>query len=108
METTTRITIKGVAERWKKQYCRDGKWGDVYLANRGIPSNAETVHRAVLQAKNLNDVDRIIGNENWTHNTCSECGTSKRGPMAVFDVNGGEYEHLLCKPCLQKALTLIT
>lgn len=110
MEKTERITVKSVAERWKKQYFRKGIWYNYYLPS--VPEKdrkcRKSVYEKLLQAKNLKEVDEIIGNDSWTHTSCHECGARNRWPKAVFDINGGEYDHLLCKPCLQKALTLIT
>lgn len=112
MRKTKPITsIMDVAERWKQQYCIHDSWSSVW-PEKGpkIPANIvydDLVSLHMYGSTDLDNVDKIIGNNSWTHNTCNVCGTQSRADMIVFDINGGEYEHNVCSTCLQKSLNLL-
>ena len=82
------------AERWKRKYERmfhlkthinpNKTWGKIY----------EEIKDESDPAK----INAAIGNESWTTVSCSECGKHVDA-VAVFDVNGGEYDHYLCNSC---------
>lgn len=98
METTPRITIKSVADRWKAQYRRPDGWA------RTFTGSSKEIHDNILMSKTLDQVDKAIGNSSWTTNSCGECGVLSRNTMMSFDINGGEYGHNICRTCLAKAL----
>lgn len=101
-------TIESIAERWKKQYYDKDvcNWGHFRHPIHGM-TKADQVHSLLLSldaygSKDMDNVDKTIGNKSWTTNQCSECGQQKREPMMAVDVNGGEYEHHMCWNCINK------
>ncbi len=107
MDLTQQITLKNVADNWKDAYLRRGKWATTHMHE-----TTENIYNAIMSlhqygSTDLDNVDKIIGNISWTHNSCDSCNKKTRKPLVKFDVGGGEYDYLLCKKCLKKSLKLL-
>lgn len=91
---TAKEAAENASKRWKDQY--GGRfhlptytnpkktWGDIF---NEIDGESDPVK-----------INAAIGNNSWTTVSCSECHNDVEA-VAVFDVNGGEYNHYLCKSC---------
>lgn len=94
---------KGVAERWRSQYQRDGKWTDTAKGSSG-----ETYNRlcALGPDPDIAAVAEIIGNKSWSYLSCRGCGESVERAVVL----GEDYSEqaLVCQACLQAALTAIS
>ena len=89
---TRKAIIATAADRFKAQYkSRLGTiaWDGMSYAQKFAQLDA---------AKTKDEINEAIGNRSWTDLWCSECGKNVAS-VAVFDVNGGEYEFRVCKSC---------
>ena len=98
--------VKGVAERWKRQYCHhQSGWGSVF------GGSSEDIYRKLLAMPDTAtpaDVAAIIGNTSWASTSCHECGDDV--PVTVELGAEEDYEShtaCICEPCLVKALAAI-
>jgi hypothetical protein len=90
-----------VAERWKAQYCRDGKWGTT------VSGSTEAIHSrlaALPTDATPDDVAAIIGNSSWTGDSCDGC--SAYAPT-VWQIGEEEPDYesstvLLCEACMAR------
>lgn len=102
---TKKDILKKVAAHWRLQYCPHGVW----FTNRFNPNDSERedTYKALLNAKTEDEVVKIIGNNSWTKNDCSECGFDSDHDEVVFLEATDEYGPMpYCKGCLEKALKL--
>jgi hypothetical protein len=90
--------IKKVAERWKDQYFYIDEGWRLFLRQ----GNAENTYNSIIEAKTLDEVDTVIGNISWTHNSCHGCSTFTRKALIKFD--DGEYTKQYCKSCVKEML----
>jgi hypothetical protein len=68
--TIVKMGYKGVAERWKNQYFRDGAW----LQYKSMDS--ASVHaRIVAAGRSVRKIEAAIGNKSWTRIYCVQCST---------------------------------
>jgi hypothetical protein len=87
-----RQLIRSVAERWRRQY----------------PDSREDV-QAALDALDLSEataeqIDKIIGNQSWTHLFCSSCCDYTNRGVTSFG-----YEQVnVCAACLKHAVEAIS
>lgn len=98
--TIKRSTGLNIAERWRRQYYEQqtqrwlktatGQSEDIYNMLCDLGPNPEPVA-----------VDAIIGNDSWTHPSCTCCG--RRIDKAVM-IGDKEDNFILCEPCLEAAL----
>lgn len=91
---------KGMADRWRDVYCRNGNW----LYDDGKRTIWEKL-AALGTNPHPDDVDAAIGNGSWTECRCDEC----RGLFEEVVEVGQEpdYESAtarICKGCLTMAL----
>lgn len=86
----------GVAERWRGQYYRDGKW----LATYSGPGNVEYEKLLALGSNpDIAAVAEIIGNKGWSYITCDGCAENVEIAVAI-----GEYEtKSYCRTCITEA-----
>lgn len=111
MEIVQPAKTQKVSDRWKNQYCTKNNWSSVWLTTHS--GSAKIIYDqivAVEQSKvrnKLDKIDAIIGNNGWTHHSCSQCGTQTRDNLVSIDVSGGEYSCQLCITCVKKMLTLL-
>ena len=98
---TKEMRVKGVAERWKRNYLRDGKWYETYSGD------TEIVYKKLLKATSEKEVNDIIGNKSWTELHCDDC---KKEVDAVVQLGDEpDYESAtanICFDCLEKAIGL--
>lgn len=100
---TSRALIRKVAQRWHKQYFRDGKW------HSGLSMDAPAIYSRLLaldlETATSDDVTAVIGNASWNDLRCSEC---ERKVDAVCEVGEEpDYESAtayLCIDCLRRAM----
>lgn len=97
IRTTRKMLAATAAERWRRQYPPstffDGDREETYDRLIGLGS-----------APSPEDVDRVIGNDTWTRDTCTSCGDCDVG--AWTEVGGEDYV-TLCDACLEEAARLI-
>lgn len=96
MLLTKQHLVNTVDERWKKQYYIDSSW------NRyGYDKVKKYEHLVNLgKNKNLEDVDKIIGNSSWTRLICNHCNNY----VEVVFIFGAYHESLyVCEDCVKVA-----
>lgn len=84
-------SAEGVAERFSKQYS-DGAWPKqkaIVAALAALPSTASPA-----------DVDKLIGNQSWTHPYCDSCGQYKD---RAVEFENGDHSVIVCDECLDTA-----
>lgn len=98
--------VAGVPARWKEQYFdRNRAWSQTHSGN------SEDIYNALIACNHLtaDDVNRIIGNNSWTGESCDDCG--KDGEEIMIQVGQEpDYESStasLCRECVAKAALLI-
>jgi len=102
MRIITRQSLANkVAERWAGQY-KGGAYGaDKHDKLKKL--------RALGDAPNPNDIDLVIGNNSWTRTSCHECGKDNIDVVEIGqDPDYESYTADICKPCLEKALGILT
>jgi hypothetical protein len=86
------VQAKTVAERWRKQYFREGSWG------RTITGDSELVYNRLLECSNdPAEIARIVGNFGWSHISCGSCGEYVL-VVVVFGENESEVK--VCRNCV--------
>ena len=109
MEIVQPAKTQKVSDRWKKQYCTKNHWSSVWLETHS--GSAKIIYDQIVAVEEsrvrnkLDKIDEIIGNNGWTHHSCSQCETETRGKLIQLDVGG--YSHNLCLTCVRKMLTLL-
>lgn len=91
---TANEVAASAADRWKKAY---GSRFDSRPAFSQWTTLGE-IYEAIKGETDPQKINAAIGNDSWTTVSCSECNKSVDS-VAVFDVNGGEYDHYLCRDC---------
>jgi hypothetical protein len=94
---TTKDMVRGVADRWRKQYPANvmtvgGGSGEKLTQLEALPLNATP-----------EIVAKIIGNPGWTEIICDECGHKVEAVVVMSDAPRRQY----CEKCLERALYLI-
>lgn len=80
---------RGVADRWRLQYCRDGKWTIT------VSGDSEAVYNKLCSLGHnppIAKVAEVIGNKSWSYLTCACCSESV-SVGASFDDN------IICEDC---------
>lgn len=106
---TARERIRGVAERWKKQYLirsdsPTGRWAQVSSGSAGTVYDrlaALDVEKATVK-----DVEAIIGNDTWVTRLCDDCGKTAETTVEFGGYFGDESMEL-CLPCVNKAVSMV-
>lgn len=90
-------TGRGVADRWERQYCRDGAWSSE-------ERKAEWTRLRDLGADPAPEaIQAIIGNPSWTHIFCDGCSDYTSRAVVI-----GEYEpHRFCETCIREASAVL-
>lgn len=90
-------TGKGVADRWRRQYFKDGAWKD---------EEKERLYEALCNLggePSADDANAIIGHLGWTYIWCDGCG---RDVPKVINI--GEHEkNSFCPTCIDEAYHLL-
>ena len=95
---TTRTRIRGVADKFRKQYHSIG-WKAKDKQRRLDALDIETA--------TAKDVATIIGNATWTWVRCNECGTNVESVVRIGEAQDHESQTaFVCKKCIMKALAL--
>ncbi len=94
---TQRDMIKEVYQRWIKQYPTDSIHVSDNHKKIGI-----LLSDLDLEKTNAKVIEKIIGNDSWTHITCSECGNYVENCIML-----GDSEFLLCIDCARKISNII-
>lgn len=95
----TKIVVasgRGVAERWRRQYQQPAGW-----VTRTAGGSPEDTYNALCALGPLPDPDaaaKLIGNQSWTHPTCSSCSRS----VLVAAEFGDSETTKLCADCLRE------
>jgi hypothetical protein len=87
---------RGVAERWRSQYQRDGKW------TRTVTGDSEVIYNKLCDLgpnPNIDAIADLIGNKGWVHLTCSACSEYVTR-AADFGCDYSDNQLLLCQACL--------
>jgi len=99
-----RAEIASVADRWKKGYLRsDGSWGTLH---KGSSQSVYEALAALPETASAADVARVIGNDSWIGEDCTECGA----PAVVLVGDEPDIESVtayLCASCVQKLVDLV-
>lgn len=85
-----------VAERWKRQYYRDGQWTNTYTGD------SQAVYQKLVGAKTPADVAAAIGNDSWTGYTCHECGQRAEVAVRVGQDEDADRYADLCLTCVDR------
>ena len=104
-----RENVRGVAERWKSQYCHgDGSWSTTINGDTGMVY--KRLAALDIETATASQVAEIIGNNTWAGpGDCNECGQSRN--VLVELGQDPDYESAtarICEDCLRKALALVT
>jgi hypothetical protein len=99
---STRQQIAIVANRWKRQYYRNGEWG--HTTNGNSADVYERLAALDTATATATDVAAIIGNESWTGHFCGECADYKAVAVEFCETGDGT---TICADCLAEALALI-
>lgn len=101
MKLLTREMLgKTAAKRWKRQYASAEK--DLWL--RAANRDSGEIYNLLMATTDPDEVDRIIGNDSWTHGLCRECG-EYRAPFVTF---GEDYDaDTVCAGCIASANRMI-
>jgi len=102
-----RYKVRGVAEHWKAQYFRNGKWGNTVTGDCGeIYAKLAALDPETAVAA---DVAKIIGNNSWAGpDNCHECGeTVPRTVQVGQEPDYDSHTAQLCEDCLRHALALL-
>lgn len=95
---------RGVAERWRSQYQRDGVW------TRVVSGDSEKIYNALCDLGHNADpakVAEIIGNQSWSHLSCSACGDYVLRAVD-FGCEHSDHGVMLCEPCVKDGASVIT
>ena len=95
---------RGVAERWRTQYQRDGKWTTT------VSGDSKKVYERLCKLGENPDIDvvaGIIGNKGWAHLSCNGCGDYVVR-AANLTREYSDNENLLCEACLKDGLAALT
>lgn len=91
---------ENVPARWKAQMCGiPRRWKDDALMARNARIYEQLV--ALGPSPDIADVDRIIGNQSWTHLTCSGCNEYIAKGVEFGDSWSAPV--VLCPTCVQAA-----
>ena len=102
---TKRQKIKGVSDRWDKQYKKHS--GDSYWKKQ--LDTGDKLRKLDLNKVSAKVVNEIIGNNSWTQLICDECEKDKPFLIRFLERYEDEYECNscdVCKDCLNKAIEL--
>lgn len=94
MLLTKQYLVNTVCERWKKQYYGGDSWN--YWADEKYEDLVN-----LGSNKNLEDVDKIIGNSAWTRLICNHCN---KDVDAVFIFGKSEDSLYICEGCVNIAV----
>lgn len=97
MLLTKQHLVNIVDERWKKQYYRDASWD--YYGEDKVEKYKDLVNLG--SNKNLEDVDKIIGNSSWTRLICLGCD---KDVDAVFVFGICHNSLYVCEDCVNIAV----
>ena len=101
---TKSILIASVARRYKRQY--DGKGRALF----GLELTHGEHYELLRHATTEDEIERIIGNRDWTRNECGECRRDCEITIALFyDEPSRDFDGLIariCLECLEKAVAL--
>ncbi len=96
-------SAEGVAERWKRQNCRDlngDAWGSVESKSK------YDALVALGSSPSIESVDSIIGNNNWTHVWCSSCRENKNECAVVGEEDFGAPIRI-CRECAIEVIRVL-
>lgn len=93
--------VREVPNRWASQYSGPNEWPDTVEKTRKL--------KALPAGFSASDVNKIIGNESWTRNQCTECKEDcdvlvRIGETPDYDAQWVD----VCHDCLRKAIVVIT
>lgn len=100
---TKRELIENIAERWKNQWCYNGRWSyddKLVIYNKLIKLDTEVATEE--------DIKNIIGSNSWTSCRCGECNEDKQSIIVVGEEP--DYDSAtacLCLNCVEGALKLL-
>lgn len=90
---------KNVAERWRNQYCHNGKWLD--RTSSCIPEEVYNELCRLGPNPDIAAVAKLIGNKSWSYLSCSSCGEDIERGIILGDYC---YEtHTYCETCIREA-----
>lgn len=101
---TRESNAAGAAERWREQYCHDGKWRDTKWDSG--EDRRRTYEKLLGGEQTADRVEKIL-NVSWTSTCCQEC--QDRGIPVVQLGEDPDYDSAtldVCVPCLGKAIAL--
>ncbi len=85
-----------VAEQWKQQYCKNGKWLRLMVGGK-----SEVVYNKLVEAAgDIDKIEAVIGNQSWTRLFCGECSEYADVGVLIGD------DQIVCRKCLVKALEM--
>lgn len=100
---TERDVIRGVADRWAKQYGTKDFLGDA--EKQGI---SQALKRLEPETATAEQVNAVIGNSSWTALTCDECRNDVKVVMMVGEEPDYEsHTASLCMECIKKASEIV-
>ena len=108
---TARDRIREAPEKWRLTYFRNEKWREVTLGVGRTKQSAKAIYDRLgeldTRVASRDDVANIIGNRTWTNIECDECGEDELSEAVIVAVSS-EARATLCRPCLQRALGLLS
>lgn len=100
---TMREVIRGVPDRWRKQYAEWIKTGRVGLGrDKGLI--ADELDSLNIETCTAEDISRIIGNTSWAENHCDGCEEDRDEIMWLGEEPDYESRFWrLCRECFDEA-----
>lgn len=97
-------SARGVADRWRAQYERDGKW--IPMSN----GSSEAIYSqlcALGNQPNIAKAAEIIGNKGWTYLSCDGCSQHVETAIRIGDHSIGDEPKAYCATCVREAAAVL-
>lgn len=109
IKVTRQALANSAADRWKRQYYSKPfqSPSTIWRSNDARKTHERLV--ALGPSPSLDEVDKTIGNDSWTHQTCDNCSERGSDLVMLTGVACEEYgETSLCLQCIVEAHDLLT
>lgn len=102
---TQRDLIRGVAEKWRRQYSKSSYWETPNATGRTAAQVAARLDALDVETATHEDVAKIIGNDSWTELICNSCRADCERVVQVGEPDDYESRTAnLCLSCARKAV----
>jgi hypothetical protein len=97
-------SARGVAERWRSMYERDGVW-----TNNARGSTSDIYNRlcALGETPDIAKVAEIIGNKSWSYLSCDGCSEHVTTMVRIGDHRYADESKSYCATCIKEAAAVL-